>query len=177
MATAFSVGEIKMFAGNFAPSGWMFCSGQLLPISEFEVLFNPGLEPLTAGMDKAPSHCRICRGRLPLHMGGGFTLAQTGGSENVTLTTGQMPNHGHGFLASTDTGGQSNPAGMVPASSNVISIYKGVTPGDAMDPGAILKDGGNQPHSNLQPFLCVDFIISLFGVFQNHQHKLFPIPG
>src|SRR5712672_744718 len=94
------VGEIRMFAGNFAPAGWMFCEGQLLPISEYETLFN--LIGTTYGGDGQSTFALPdLRGRLPLHMGGGFTMAETGGVETVTLTSNQMPIHNHAYLAST----------------------------------------------------------------------------
>ena len=94
------VGEIRMFAGNFAPAGWMFCEGQLLPISEYETLFN--LIGTTYGGDgKSTFALPDLRGRVPLHFGNGFTLAETGGVEEVTLTTSQIPAHSHPFVATT----------------------------------------------------------------------------
>src|SRR5580698_2203692 len=93
------VGEIRMFAGNFAPAGWMFCEGQLLPISEYETLFN--LIGTTYGGDgQSTFQLPDLRGRLPMHQGNGFTLAETGGVETVTLTTSTIPAHSHPFLAS-----------------------------------------------------------------------------
>jgi microcystin-dependent protein len=167
MATSY-VGEIRMFAGNFAPSGWMFCEGQLLPISEYETMFN--LIGTTYGGDGQSTFALPdLRGRLPIHMGNGFTLAETGGAETVTLTVNQIPSHTHTFVASTDTGNQSDPSGMVAAASNAVSIYKSIAPSDAMAPGAIASDGGSQPHTNFQPYLCVEFIISLFGVFPSQS--------
>src|SRR5260370_35455725 len=94
------VGEIRMFAGNFAPAGWMFCEGQLLPISEFDTLFN--LIGTTYGGDGQSTFALPdLRGRLPIHQGGGFTLAETGGVEDVTLTVSQIPAHSHPSLATT----------------------------------------------------------------------------
>src|SRR5258706_14606766 len=102
------VGEIRMFAGNFAPAGWMFCEGELLPISEYETLFN--LIGTTYGGDGQSTFALPdLRGRIPMHMGNGFTLAETGGVETVTLTTSQIPSHSHPLLASLDAGDQSNP--------------------------------------------------------------------
>src|SRR4030088_2179740 len=107
------VGEIRMFAGNFAPAGWMFCEGQLLPISEFETLFN--LIGTTYGGDGQSTFALPdLRGRLPMHFGNGFTLAETGGVETVTLTVSQIPAHRHALLASTDAGDQNSPAGNMP---------------------------------------------------------------
>jgi len=158
------VGEIRMFAGNFAPAGWMFCEGQLLPISGNDTLFN--LIGTTYGGDGQNTFALPdLRGRIPLHFGNGFTLAETGGAESVTLTTNQIPAHNHAFLASANGGDQASPIGFVLAASNIVSVYK--TPGvlSAMAPEASLATGGSQPHNNFQPYLCVDFIISLFGIF------------
>src|SRR5437588_5755595 len=110
------VGEIRMFAGNFAPAGWMLCDGQLLPISEYETLFN--LIGTTYGGDGQSTFALPdLRGRLPLHQGGGFTLAETGGVESVTLTVQQIPIHTHALLASTAAGAVNNPANQVIAAS------------------------------------------------------------
>jgi microcystin-dependent protein len=111
------VGEIRMFGGNFAPAGWMFCEGQLLPISEFETLFN--LIGTTYGGDgQSTFQLPDLRGRLPVHQGNGFTLAETGGVETVTLTTSQIPGHSHPYLASTSPGQTKNPTAMsLPPSS------------------------------------------------------------
>src|SRR5690349_11484043 len=110
------VGEIRIFAGNFAPAGWMFCEGQLLPISENETLFN--LIGTTYGGDGQSTFALPdLRGRIPLHFGSGFTLAETGGVEQVTLTVNQIPGHTHPFTASTSNGTQVNPGGAVIAAS------------------------------------------------------------
>lgn len=104
------VGEIRMFAGNFAPAGWMFCEGQLLPISENETLFN--LIGTTYGGDGQSTFALPdLRGRLPLHMGNGFILAETGGAEEITLTLQQIPSHTHPLLAAGVSGDQINPSG------------------------------------------------------------------
>src|SRR6204780_2306289 len=106
------VGEIRMFGGNFAPNGWMFCEGQLLPISEFETLFN--LIGTTYGGDGQSTFALPdLRGRLPVHFGNGFTLAETGGVETVTLTVPQIPAHSHPFLASADLSAASTPSNTV----------------------------------------------------------------
>src|SRR6266581_4925646 len=106
------VGEIRMFAGNFAPAGWMFCEGQLLPISENETLFT--LIGTTYGGDGLTTFALPdLRGRLPLHQGNGFTLAENGGTETVTLTTSQIPGHTHFPLCSPNAGSQASPANGV----------------------------------------------------------------
>ena len=158
------VGEIRMFAGNFAPAGWMFCEGQLLPISEFETLFN--LIGTTYGGDGQSTFALPdLRGRIPLHFGNGFTLAETGGVETVTLTTQQIPAHSHAMLASTNTGTLNAPAGNVTSSSPTVTLYIQDVTDSNLSPNALGPDGGSQPHNNFQPYLCVDFIISLFGIF------------
>jgi microcystin-dependent protein len=158
------VGEIRMFAGNFAPAGWMFCEGQLLPISENETLFQ--LIGTTYGGDGESTFALPdLRGRIPIHQGNGFILAETGGAEEITLTVQQIPAHSHPLLGSGANGAQTSPAGNLLASSTVITHYAPETPNVAMAPTAVSPVGGSQPHTNFQPYLCVDFIISLFGIF------------
>jgi len=157
-----------MFAGNFAPAGWMFCEGQLLPISEYETLFN--LIGTTYGGDgQSTFGLPDLRGRLPLHVGTGspstYTLAQTGGVEQVTVGVPQMPNHNHPLLASGNAAAGSTPVGNLPGAGTTISLYREVTPTVAMAATAVTNTGGSQPHDNFQPYLCVYFIISLFGVY------------
>jgi microcystin-dependent protein len=158
------VGEIRMFAGNFAPAGWMFCEGQLLPISENETLFQ--LIGTTYGGDgQSTFGLPDLRGRLPIHQGNGFVLAETGGAEEITLTTAQMPIHTHAFLGNTAAGTSANVQGNVPATSSAVQIYRESAANQNMNPVAIGPVGGSQPHTNFQPYLCIDFIISLFGIF------------
>jgi microcystin-dependent protein len=158
------VGEIRMFAGNFAPAGWMFCEGQLLPISENETLFQ--LIGTTYGGDGQSTFALPdLRGRLPIHQGNGFILAETGGAEEITLTVNQIPAHSHPALASMDAGDTGNAQGGVLAVQNVLQPFSGDVPSNNMAPTAIGPVGGSQPHTNFQPYLCVDFIISLFGIF------------
>jgi microcystin-dependent protein len=158
------VGEIRMFGGNFAPAGWMFCEGQLLPISEYETLFN--LIGTTYGGDGQSTFALPdLRGRVPMHMGNGFTLAETGGVETVTLTVSQIPAHSHPFLASADVANSPNVSNNVIGRSPQIKAFINGTPSVAMATQFLSSVGGSQPHDNLQPYLCVDFIISLFGIF------------
>lgn len=159
------VGEIRMFAGNFAPAGWMFCEGQLLPISEYETLFN--LIGTTYGGDGQSTFALPdLRGRIPIHFGNGFTLAETGGVETVTLTVSQIPAHSHPYLASTGSTNPSiHPTGNVIDSSANVKMYRQAAANIGFSPAAIGSTGGSQPHDNFQPYLCVDFIISLFGIF------------
>jgi microcystin-dependent protein len=158
------VGEIRMFAGNFAPAGWMFCEGQLLPISENETLFN--LIGTTYGGDGQSTFALPdLRGRVPLHFGNGFTLAENGGVEEVTLTVSQIPAHSHPMLASNDDANSVTPASNLTAAGLNAFTYYGSPPNQPMSPSATTPVGGSQPHTNFQPYLCVNFIISLFGIF------------
>lgn len=160
------VGEIRMFAGNFAPAGWMFCEGQLLPISENETLFQ--LIGTTYGGDGQSTFALPdLRGRVPIHFGNGFTLAETGGVETVTLTTQQIPAHSHPVLATNNVGNAAAPQGQVLAAGSTVasSPYGTDAPKSTLHPNTIGSVGGSQPHNNFQPYLCVDFIISLFGIF------------
>ena len=159
------VGEIRMFAGNFAPAGWMFCEGQLLPISENETLFQ--LIGTTYGGDGEETFALPdLRGRIPIHQGNGFILAETGGAEEITLTVNQIPAHSHPMLASANTGTGTNPQGNVlDQMSGAILLYKSQPATTPMAATNVGPTGGSQPHTNFQPYLCVDFIISLFGIF------------
>jgi microcystin-dependent protein len=166
------VGEIRMFAGNFAPAGWMFCEGQLLPISENETLFN--LIGTTYGGDGQETFALPdLRGRVPIHQGTGpgltsRQLAETGGTETVTLTTNTIPIHTHPALCNDGTGAStSNPnAGTWTTADTANYLSTGATTGFMGTPSILSSPvGGSQPHENLVPYLCVDFIISLFGIF------------
>ncbi len=166
------VGETRMFAGNFAPAGWAFCSGQLLPISENETLFQ--LIGTTYGGDGQSTFALPdLQGRLPVHQGQGpgigqnYTLAQMAGVEEVTLNTNQIPLHNHAMLAVGLPGSSASPSGVFYAKSTSNTPYTndtstGLIP---LNNTTILPLGGSQPHSNFQPYLCVNFIISLFGLF------------
>jgi microcystin-dependent protein len=160
------VGEIRMFAGNFAPVGWMFCEGQLLPISENETLFQ--LIGTTYGGDGESTFALPdLRGRIPIHQGNGFILAETGGAEEITLTVNQIAAHSHPMLASADLASVTDPTNAVVAQSRVagVDLYIEDNPAQNMAATSIGPVGGSQPHTNFQPYLCVDFIISLFGIF------------
>jgi microcystin-dependent protein len=156
------IGEIRMFGGNFAPAGWMLCNGQLLPISEYETLFN--LIGTTYGGDgQSTFGLPDLRGRLPIHTGSGFPLSASGGVETVTLTTNQTPAHTHPVLATTNPNTGTLPGGNYLA--NGPDIYDQNKAGNATMAAAISSFGGNQAHNNFQPYLCVNFILSLFGVY------------
>ena len=160
------VGEIRMFAGNFQPAGWMFCEGQLLPISENETLFQ--LIGTTYGGDGQSTFALPdLRGRLPLHQGNGFILAETGGAEEITLTVNQIPAHSHPVLATSGAGGASSPQNNLLATTVGNIYFPGPPLGNqaTMSSVSVTPTGGSQPHENRQPYLCVNYIISLFGIF------------
>jgi microcystin-dependent protein len=164
------VGEIRMFAGNFAPNGWMFCEGQTLPISENEVLFQ--LIGTTYGGDGQETfNLPNLASRVPIHMGTGpdgttYQIGEMAGTEQETLSTQQIPSHTHPFTGAQTTGNENLPAGNVLAESpGGIQPYIEDAPSSAMNAQSITPAGGSQPHENTQPFLCINFIISLFGIF------------
>ena len=162
MATAY-IGEIRMFAGNFAPAGWALCNGQLLPISQYEALFN--LIGTTYGGDGQSTFALPdLRSRIPMHQGNAHVIGETGGAEQVTLTTNQIPAHSHAPQANSGIGTQNSPGGNVWANS-INLPYSANAPSAAMDPAAVGASGGSQPHDNQVPFLALNFIISLFGIF------------
>ena len=163
------VGEVRLFAGNFAPAGWAFCDGQIVAIAEFETLFN--LIGTTYGGDgQATFALPDLRGRVPVHQGsnrqsGAYVTGQAGGAETVTLSAAHMAPHTHAMLASSTAASTAHGAADVLGSSTAMNLYGAGTPNMAMDPNAIAPLGGSQPHENMPPFVAVSFIISLFGIF------------
>jgi microcystin-dependent protein len=158
------VGEIRMFGGNFAPAGWMFCEGQLLPISENETLFQ--LIGTTYGGDGQSTFALPdLRGRIPIHQGNGFILAETGGAEEITITINTMASHTHALVANAGQGSTPNPATNLLAGSPNFRLYIEDNASLPLSPTSIGPVGGSQPHENFQPYLCIDFIISLFGIY------------
>ncbi len=168
------VGEIRFFAGNFAPQGWAFCDGQLLAIADNETLFN--LIGTTFGGDGQSTFAvPDFRGRVPVHAGSGAGLstvafAESGGAEAVTLTAANLPSHRHSLLAYNGPGNQQSPSGHVWAQDGAGQIGTYVT-GSATLPmaGASGPSGGSQPHNNMSPYVCISFIISLFGIFPSQN--------
>jgi microcystin-dependent protein len=171
------VGEIRIFAGNFAPVGWMFCQGQTLPISENEVLFQ--LIGTTYGGDGEETfQLPDLQSRVPIHQGSGpegfsFIIGQNGGTETVTLSTNQSPVHSHPMAAVASPGTLNKPDITAILSDEggsdkgaVSTYFTGFSANSVtLAPASIGITGGNQPHDNLQPYLTVSFIISLFGIF------------
>lgn len=163
------IGEIRIFAGNYAPQGWAMCNGQLVNISDNDALFN--LIGTTYGGDGVNTFgLPDLRGRAPVHIGQGtglsqYTLGQNGGVETVALTATQMPVHSHPVIANPATGTQTTPAGNVLAGGAAVERYEAGTPTQALYGGTLSITGGSQPHSNLQPYQCVTFIIALTGIY------------
>lgn len=164
------VGEIRMFAGNFPPSGWMFCEGAPLAISENDVLFQ--LIGTTYGGDGQETfNLPNLASRVPMHMGTGpdgttYQIGEMAGTEQETLSTQQIPNHTHPLTATGTLGNAINPTGAVLAQTIAsITPYTQDVTTTAMGAQSIGSAGGSQPHENTQPFLCINFIISLFGIF------------
>ena len=159
------VGEIRMVGFNFAPQGWAQCNGQLLPISENETLFT--LIGTTYGGDGQSTFALPdLRSRVPVHMGAGYVLAQTGGVEQVTLTVNQMPNHNHVPQCNSANGTSDDPANNFWAAQPAMTQYAGSGTATAnMNAAAFGPAGGNQPHDNMVPYQVINFVISLFGIF------------
>jgi microcystin-dependent protein len=163
------IGEIRLFAGNFAPAGWAFCRGQALPIVDHDALFQ--LIGTTYGGDGQETFALPdLRSRVPIHMGAvagqpTYILGATGGTETVTLTTQQIPGHTHALLATSSAGTANSPAGRVTAAPPAIDLYIEDTPSASAAAQAIGAAGGSQPHENMQPYLCINYIIALFGLF------------
>ena len=163
------VGEIRMFAGNFAPRGWAFCDGQLLAVSQNDALFSL-LGTIYGGDGRTTFGLPDLRGRVPIHAGHGPGLSERrlgarAGEEHVTLTTNQLPAHTHSFHATTLPGSESSPENNVLAESPQIQPFIEDAPSVNMGNTSIASVGGSLSHTNIMPYLCVHFIISLFGIY------------
>jgi microcystin-dependent protein len=166
------IGEVRMFGGNFAPAGWAFCDGALMPIAENDQLFT--LIGTTYGGDGQSTFALPnLQGRIPIHQGQGpgitqsYVIGEMLGVESVTLTTQQIPVHNHAFTASTGAGSSTTPVDNIPASPPVAKLYRSGTPSDPFPAGLVQPSGGSQPHDNLMPYIAINYIISLFGIFPN----------
>ena len=163
------IGEIRMFAGNFPPAGWMFCAGQTLPISENETLFQ--LIGTTYGGDgESIFNLPNLAGRIPIHNGQGpglqsYQIGESGGVESVTLTLQQIPSHNHAWLASKGQGGSNTPKDNIAATPPVAKLYRFTAPADPLPATLVQPTGGSQPHENLMPYIAINYIISLFGLY------------
>lgn len=168
------VGEIRMFAGNFAPRGWAFCDGQLLAVSQNDALFSL-LGTIYGGDGRTTFGLPDLRGRIPLHAGTGpglspRRLGSKGGEEHVTLTTNQMPRHQHLILANSAAGASAeSPSGKVPGNNTNEQVYDSEEDNVAMNDASFNNTGGSQSHTNLMPTLCINFIIALVGIYPSRN--------
>ncbi|WP_406700934.1 tail fiber protein [Singulisphaera sp. Ch08] len=169
------IGEIGMVAFNFAPRGWAFCNGQILPINQNQALFSL-LGTTFGGNGVTTFALPDMRSRIPVHSGQGpglsnYSLGETGGAEAVALTVAQLPRHSHAAQGGSGAGGSVGPAGQVWAGSTTNSTpYRSAgVPTATMIPGSITATGGGQTHENRQPYLVVNFIIALVGIFPSRE--------
>lgn len=159
--------EIKIISWNFAPKGWTFCNGQLLPINQNQALFSC-LGTTYGGDGRQTFGLPNLQGRVPTHMGNGLTLGQIGGEQSHTLSINEMPTHNHLWNITTGPGNSASPTGNLLGAA---TIYNGDSnpPLVAMYPGQIANVGGSQPHENMQPYLVLNFIIALQGIFPSQN--------
>lgn len=166
------VGEVRMFAGNFAPRGWAFCDGQLLAVSQNDALFSL-LGTIYGGDGRTTFGLPDLRGRIPIHAGHGPGLSERrlgarSGAENVTLTVNQLPGHSHRMQASSQAGGEALPENRVLAQSDA-AFYGVDEPFARMSNQAMSNVGGSRSHTNEMPYLCVHFIIALVGIYPSRH--------
>jgi microcystin-dependent protein len=166
------VGEIRMFAGNFAPRGWAFCDGQLLAVSQNDALFSL-FGTIYGGDGRTTFGLPEMRGRIPIHQGAGpglsnRQLGSKSGSERATVSANAIGAHSHSFTASNAAAGDGSPVGKTMATPSGSNIY-GTGATSAMSASTITVTGEGQPHTNLMPSLCVNFIVALFGIYPSRQ--------
>lgn len=161
------IGEIKIVSFNFPPKGWAFCNGQLLPINQNQALFSL-LGTMYGGNGQTTFALPNLRGRVPIHVGPGLTQGQTVGAETHTLTITELPAHGHSFAALKADASQRTPAGRMPAYA-AEEVYSREGNWTAMNAAAMSVAGGSQPHENRQPFLVLNFVIALQGIFPSRD--------
>jgi len=165
------VGEVRLVGFDFAPDGWALCAGQTIPIQEYNTLFS--LIGTTYGGDGQTNfNLPDLRGRIPIHQGTGggntYSIGQTGGLESVSLNLSQYPTHNHVLLGSTNSGAGNNPAGD--AVGAALKVYSTDAPATAMNSKMLgFNSGGSQPHENRQPYLVLNWIISLYGTFPSQS--------
>lgn len=170
------VGEIRMFAGNFAPRGWAFCDGQLLAVSQNDALFSL-FGTIYGGDGRTSFGLPDLRGRVPMHQGTGpglspRRLGSRGGLENVTITVNQLPSHNHNISASTAEANATSPAGTILAQSvEPLRYVKADSDAAAatLNAQSIRGSGGSRSHTNLQPGLCINFIVALIGIYPSRH--------
>src|SRR5262245_16078213 len=160
------LGEIKIISWNFAPRGWAFCNGQLLPINQNQALFSI-LGTTYGGNGQTNFALPDLRGRVPIHVGNGMIQGQRAGAEAHTLISSEMPTHTHMLSAFSAAPNVGSPSGNEWAS--LASGYSSLTPNTTLAPSAITNTGGSQPHTNMQPYIVLNFIIALQGVFPSQS--------
>jgi microcystin-dependent protein len=166
------VGEIRMFAGTFAPRGWAFCDGQLLAVSQNDALFSL-FGTIYGGDGRTTFSLPDLRGRIPIHAGTGpglspRRLGAKGGSESITVTVEQLPSHTHSWHASADLASTRDTANAVLAQS-VPDVYTSRRADIHLDASTVGNTGGSRSHPNVMPFLCVHFIVALFGIYPSRH--------
>lgn len=167
------VGEIRMFAGNFAPRGWAFCDGQLLAVTSNEALFSL-FGTIYGGDGRTTFGLPDLRGRVPIHAGSGSGLSSRrlgsrAGAENVTIAVNSLPSHTHIWRAASASAQNRTPVGNTPASASS-ATYGNATSLTALNAATVsAASGGGRSHTNLMPFCCIHFIIALFGIFPSRQ--------
>lgn len=170
MSTPF-LGEIRATSFNFAPKGWALCNGQLLAINQNQALF--AILGTTYGGNGINNFALPnLQGRTPLHFGGDTVLGQSGGAQSVTLNPSQLPAHQHALQASADLATSNQAANNVPASKprGGLNVYAPAgSPTTALDPSTLSAAGGSQAHDNMQPYLTINFIIALQGIFPSQN--------
>ncbi|HEX9932663.1 MAG TPA: tail fiber protein [Allosphingosinicella sp.] len=158
------IGEIRLWPHWRPPAGWAYCDGQAMPISENEGLFYV-LGTRYGGDGQETFNLPDLRGRVPIHQGNGYVLASTGGAESVTLTVAQIPAHTHPMLGAGIVGNSPNPTGNMVAESSAMSLYQSASPTIPLAASMVAPVGGSQPHDNMQPYVGIHYIISLYGEF------------
>jgi microcystin-dependent protein len=158
--------EIKVVSFNFPPKGWALCNGQLLPINQNQALFAL-LGTTYGGNGQTTFALPNVRGRVPIHMGNGHILGEAAGSTSVTVNIQQLPQHQHTLAVNSGNGNQSSAVGNFLGAAN--NMYAGPTNLVTMNPGSVTSVGGSQPHNNMMPYLTLNFIIALQGIFPSRN--------